>query len=86
MEAAASDCRVPYFDWAATPPTGQGVLPTSVGGSPTINVSGPAGTQLISNPLYAYDFKPPDASVFYDVTPVSFHVFLSPYFRVVTDK
>lgn len=71
MEAAASDCRAPYFDWAATPSTGQGMLPASVGDSPKINVSGPAGFQLISNPLYAYEFKPPDGSVFYDVTPVS---------------
>lgn len=80
MEAAASDCRVPYFDWGAAPPTGQGVLPVAMGGSPTINVTGPAGTQLISNPLYAYDFKPPDASVFYNLSPVSFHVVSFPSF------
>lgn len=70
FEAAAADCRAPYFDWAATPPEGDSLLPDSVGDSPKINVSGPAGTQTISNPLFTYDFKPPDPSVFFNVTPV----------------
>lgn len=71
MVAAASDCRVPYFDWAATPSNGGSMLPASIGGSPKINVTGPAGTQQISNPLFNYDFKPPDPSVFYGANPVS---------------
>lgn len=74
MIVAASDCRIPYFDWAAAPDDGEGILPQSVGASPQINVTGPAGTQRISNPLFNYDFKPPDPAVFYDVNPVRAHV------------
>lgn len=70
FEAAAADCRAPYFDWAATPSGGNNILPSSVGGSPSINISGPAGTQEIANPLFAYDFKPADPSVFVDISPV----------------
>lgn len=68
--AAAADCRAPYFDWAAAPSQGSSILPASVGESPTINISGPAGTQTIANPLFTYDFKPPDPSVFFNITPV----------------
>lgn len=71
FEAAAADCRAPYLDWAAVPPDGANMLPASVGGSPQINISGPAGTQTIANPLFTYEFKPPDPSIFFNITPVS---------------
>lgn len=56
--------RIPYMDWAAQPPTGESVLPTSVGGSPYVNASGPNGIQQIANPLYTYLFKPLNATMF----------------------
>lgn len=72
FEAAAADCRAPYFDWAALPPSSaDSMLPASIGDSPQINVSGPSGTKPITNPLFSYIFEPPDPSVFQDVAPVS---------------
>jgi tyrosinase len=71
LESAASDCRAPYFDWAALPPSMESMLPASIGDSPKINVSGPHGTQTIANPLFGYSFNPPSREVFLDVTPVS---------------
>lgn len=68
-EAASADCRIPYFDWAALPSDGSSILPASVGGSSQINITGPAGTQAIANPLFTYDFKPPDPNLFFNITP-----------------
>ncbi|KAK0657626.1 hypothetical protein B0T16DRAFT_434124 [Cercophora newfieldiana] len=62
--AAARRFRIPYWDWAITPPSGQSVLPLSVGGSAYVNVNGPVGSQRISNPLYSYTFKPLNATAF----------------------
>ncbi|KAF8860872.1 Di-copper centre-containing protein [Acephala macrosclerotiorum] len=59
---AAVNFRVPYWDWAAVPPPGQSVYPSSVGGSPAVVVNGPAGTQTIANPLWSYRFQPLDPS------------------------
>jgi tyrosinase len=56
--AAAANFRIPYWDWAAAPPTGQSVFPTSVGGSPSVVVDGPKGNQTIANPLFSYQFNP----------------------------
>lgn len=56
--AAASNFRVPYWDWAVAPPAGESVLPSSTSSSPTISVDGPSGVQLIANPLFTYQFKP----------------------------
>ncbi|KAK4136323.1 Di-copper centre-containing protein [Trichocladium antarcticum] len=64
FEDAARRFRIPYWDWAASPPTGQSVLPLSVGGSPFIDVDGPNGVQRIANPLFSYAFKPLNASAF----------------------
>ncbi|KAL1870506.1 hypothetical protein Daus18300_005194 [Diaporthe australafricana] len=70
LEAAAADCRAPYFDWAALPPsTMDSMLPASIGDNPKINVSGPHGTQTIANPLFSYAFNPPNPGVFQDVAP-----------------
>lgn len=60
--AAAANFRIPYWDWAAVPPTGQSVVPPSVYGSATMTVNGPNGQQVIANPLYAYHFTPLDPS------------------------
>lgn len=69
FEAASADCRIPYLDWAALPSDGSTILPASVGSSPQINITGPAGTQLIANPLFTYDFNPLDPNLFYNITP-----------------
>ncbi|RYP87352.1 hypothetical protein DL769_000556 [Monosporascus sp. CRB-8-3] len=66
----AKSFRLPYWDWAATPPNGTGVLPLSMGGDPNIAVSGPNGVQTIANPLFSYTFKPFNASIFPEM-PVS---------------
>ncbi|KAK5657068.1 hypothetical protein OQA88_3595 [Cercophora sp. LCS_1] len=57
-QAAAARFRIPYWDWAASPPSGQSVLPASVGGNPYVDVAGPSGVQRIANPLFSYTFKP----------------------------
>ncbi|KAF5875638.1 putative tyrosinase protein [Botrytis fragariae] len=59
--AAAANFRIPYWDWAVVPPTGESVLPPSVS-TPTVTVNGPAGVQTISNPLFSYHFNPLDPS------------------------
>ncbi|KAI0164959.1 Di-copper centre-containing protein [Xylariaceae sp. FL1272] len=65
-QRAAKRFRLPYWDWALTPPEGESVLPLSVGGSPNVNVSGPNGIQNISNPLFSYTFRPFNGSIFPD--------------------
>ncbi|KAK3069943.1 hypothetical protein LTR53_011321 [Teratosphaeriaceae sp. CCFEE 6253] len=62
--AAALSWRLPYWDWAATPPAGQSVYPDSVT-SPNVTVSTPNGTASIANPLYSYTFHPVSHSDFY---------------------
>lgn len=54
---ALSTLRMPYWDWAMVPPTGQDVMPSSLQ-RPTIQVVMPNGTNIISNPLYSYRFHP----------------------------
>ncbi|KAK3383259.1 hypothetical protein B0T24DRAFT_661801 [Lasiosphaeria ovina] len=56
--------RIPYWDWAANPSSGQSVLPQSVGGSPYVDVNGPSGIQRIANPLFSYSFKPLNSTAF----------------------
>lgn len=72
--AAAKNFRIPYWDWAASPPSGQSVLPTSVGGSSTVLIDGPNGSQLIGNPLFSYLFDPLNTTDLPD-PPVSFYCF-----------
>ena len=62
--AAALSWRFPYWDWAASPPSGQGVYPGSVQ-NPTVEVVMPNGTNTIPNPLYSYQFHPVSAEDFY---------------------
>lgn len=54
---AASDFRVPYWDWSRSAPTGQTHLP-DVFWSPIIVQNGSNGVQHIKNPLYSYQFHP----------------------------
>ncbi|KAI1004240.1 hypothetical protein K3495_g3971 [Podosphaera aphanis] len=61
---AAANFRIPYWDWAARPPSGDNVLPSSMVGSPIVDVNGPAGPQTIGNPLHTYNFHPLDPSQF----------------------
>lgn len=70
-EAAARRFRHPYWDWAAPPPSGESVLPRSIGGSQFIDVNGPSGVQRIANPLFNYNFRPLDTTAF--GSPVSSH-------------
>ncbi len=55
--AAAADFRIPYWDWAKTPPNGWGPLPWSVGGVQTVDVVTPEGNKTIPNPLFSYQFQ-----------------------------
>ena len=60
-QQAASTFRIPYWDWAAQPPSGDQYFPVSVGGSTTVPVITPQSngeTVQIANPLYSYKFAP----------------------------
>lgn len=62
-QQAASTFRIPYWDWAAQPPSGDQYFPVSVGGSTTATVITPQSngqTVTIPNPLYSYKFSPLD--------------------------
>jgi len=69
-ERAARRFRLPYWDWAVSPPPGESVLPRSIGGSPFVDVDGPKGLQRIANPLFSYQFKLLDRTAF-NSNPVS---------------
>ncbi|KAK3943651.1 hypothetical protein QBC46DRAFT_306734 [Diplogelasinospora grovesii] len=61
-QAAAVDFRIPFWDWATSPPAGESVLPPSVGGSPWVDINGPFGAQRIANPLFSFPFIPFNAT------------------------
>jgi len=63
--AAASTLRIPYWDWAMVPPSGQNSLPDSVA-QPKITVTTPNGTQTIDNPLYSYTFHPMEPGIYWE--------------------
>ncbi|KAF2664571.1 Di-copper centre-containing protein [Microthyrium microscopicum] len=52
---AADQLRLPYWDWAKSPASGQDVTP-AIMVSPQVQVLTPNGTQTIDNPLYSYKF------------------------------
>lgn len=54
---ALSALRLPYWDWAAIPPEGEGTLPASVQRD-NVDVVVANGTISIPNPLTAYKFHP----------------------------
>ncbi|KAF2685861.1 Di-copper centre-containing protein [Lentithecium fluviatile CBS 122367] len=47
--------RMPYFDWAMEPPSGQPAVPTSIRDR-TVTVTKPSGRVTIPNPLYSYSW------------------------------
>ena len=53
--SAATNLRLPYWDWAMTPASGQTNVPDFLT-NPTIQVHMPNGSETIPNPLYAYQF------------------------------
>lgn len=60
----ADKVRLTYWDWAADPPTSEGIMPKCLR-SPTAVVTYPNGTKgEIANPLYRYDFHPLKAEDF----------------------
>ncbi|KAJ8061925.1 hypothetical protein OCU04_009712 [Sclerotinia nivalis] len=59
-QQAALAFRIPYWDWAATPPAGDKYFPTVVG-QPLIQLITPTSNNKpvqITNPLYSYKFNP----------------------------
>ncbi|RFU71953.1 tyrosinase precursor [Trichoderma arundinaceum] len=58
-QQAASDFRIPYWDWASPAPAGQSHFPDVFWNS-TLTQYGPNGVQVIHNPLYSYAFHPLD--------------------------
>jgi len=62
--AAAQALRIPYWDWAVTPASGQNAIPDSMT-QPGISVNTPQGQQMIVNPLYKYEFHPVDPGLYY---------------------
>ena len=54
---ALSTLRLPYWDWAAIPPNGEGTFPLSVQRE-EIDVVVSNGTLTITNPLHGYNFHP----------------------------
>lgn len=68
---AAMSWRHPYWDWAAPPPDGESVYPTSLT-AVTVNVTLPNGTATIANPLLTFEFHPVSVSDFF-YNPVTKH-------------
>ncbi|CCU76066.1 unnamed protein product [Blumeria hordei] len=61
---AASNFRIPYWDWASVPSSGDRSQPQDFATFPNVKIDGPAGTQMIANPLYSYKFHPLDKTEF----------------------
>lgn len=62
-QQAASDFRIPYWDWAMDVPEGEEFFP-DVFWNATISQRGPRGVQKIRNPLHSYRFHPKDEDAF----------------------
>ncbi|KAM0259626.1 hypothetical protein ACHAQJ_003205 [Trichoderma viride] len=62
-QQAASEFRIPYWDWASPAPAGQSHFPDVFWNS-TLTQYGPNGVQIIRNPLYSYLFHPLDEEAF----------------------
>ncbi|KAH7143850.1 hypothetical protein EDB81DRAFT_947876 [Dactylonectria macrodidyma] len=62
-QQAASDFRIPYWDWAMGAPDDDDHFPR-VFWNPIISQRGPRGIQIIRNPLYAYPFHPKNEDAF----------------------
>lgn len=59
--AAATNLRMPYWDWALLPRSGEAPFPSMFTDS-TVNVNTPNGQQTIANPLLQYSFGSADHS------------------------
>jgi tyrosinase len=62
-QQAASEFRIPYWDWASPAPAGRSHFPEVFWNS-TMTQYGPNGVQIIRNPLYSYSFHPLDEDAF----------------------
>ncbi|KAH6890579.1 hypothetical protein B0T10DRAFT_596680 [Thelonectria olida] len=62
-QQAASDFRIPYWDWSLNAPEGEEHFP-KVFWDPVVSQHGPNGVQKIRNPLYSYYFHPKDEEAF----------------------
>lgn len=62
-QQAASDIRMPFWDWSIPPPPGETHFPDMFW-NPTIVQYGPRGAQFIRNPLYSYRFDPLEEDAF----------------------
>lgn len=58
-QQAASDFRIPYWDWSMDAPKGDTFFP-GVMWNATMVQYGPREEQRIKNPLYSYHFHPKD--------------------------
>lgn len=56
--AAATTMRLPYWDWAAAPPSGLPTFPYVVSNKYVDGVVTPNGTKTLLNPLFRYGFNP----------------------------
>ncbi|KAF2460042.1 common central domain of tyrosinase-domain-containing protein [Lineolata rhizophorae] len=57
--AAAQGWRMPYWDWALLPKTGQPAFPSEIFSPTQVTVTNTSGQpEEIPNPLYRYDFHP----------------------------
>ncbi|WPH01836.1 Hypothetical protein R9X50_00469000 [Acrodontium crateriforme] len=61
MVDAAQKLRLPFWDWAAKPPSSGQVFPNSFT-QPTVVVNGPNGEEIIGNPLYQFNISNPSAN------------------------
>ncbi|KOS19626.1 Tyrosinase [Escovopsis weberi] len=62
-QQAASEFRIPYWDWASPAPPGESFFPAMLM-EPVISQYGPNGLQTIRNPLFSYSFHPLDEEAF----------------------
>lgn len=67
-QKAATDFRIPYWDWSLYAPAGESHFP-GVFWEPKISQYGPNGVQTINNPLYSYKFHPLDSQAL-SISPV----------------
>lgn len=63
MVTAANALRLPYWDWAARPASGN-TLPAQMT-NPQVTVNGPTGSKTIKNPLHHHTFSGPTTGLVY---------------------
>lgn len=70
-QAAAVNFRIPYWDWAAVPTSGDSIVPKILTDE-NVDIDGPNGFQTIQNPLFNYKFQPLNTTDLPD-SPVGFY-------------